>query len=91
MTNTANNSAAILSKNGNIVAVLDTNLPSGEVRFAYATSIDQISGRENLLNAQWGKITRNSRILGSRSAQECISGARLVSSDAIWPEFLIME
>ena len=83
--------AAIISKRYGIVAIINTDLPSGDVRFAYETVTDNISGREHLLNAQWGKITRARRILESREFQECLSFARLVSSDGIWPEFLIME
>lgn len=75
--------AAIISKDG-VVASITTDLPSGDVRFAY-----NISGRGNLLNAQRGKITRARRILKSREFQECLSFARLVSSDGIYPEFLI--
>ena len=83
--------AAIISKRYGIVAITNTDLPSGDVRFAYETLTDNISGRENLLNAQWGKITRSRRVLESREFQECLSFARLVSSDGICPEFLIME
>ena len=82
--------AAIISKNG-IVAIINTDLPSGDVRFAYETLTDNISGRENLLNAQLGKITRSRRVRESREFQDCLSFARLVSSDGICPEFLIME
>lgn len=80
--------AAIISKNG-IVANITTDLPSGDVRFAYETVADNISGRENLLNTQQGKITRARRILESREFQECLSSARLVSNNGICPEFLI--
>ena len=82
--------AAIISRLNRIVAVINTDLPSGDVRFSYETLTDNISGRENLLNAKWGKITRNRRILESREFQECLTFARLVSSDGI-PEFFIME
>lgn len=80
--------AAIISKNG-IVASITTDLPSGDVRFAYEKLADNISGRENLLNTQRGKITRARRILESRKFQECLTFARLVSSDGVCPEFLI--
>ena len=83
--------AAIISKRYGIVAIINTDMPNGDVRFAYETLTDNISGRENLLNAQWGKITRSRRVLESREFQECLSFARLVSSDGICPEFLIME
>lgn len=81
--------AAIISKRHGIVAIIKTDLPSGDVRFAYETLADNISGRENLLNTQRGKITRSRRVLKSREFQECLSFARLVNSDGVCPEFLI--
>lgn len=81
--------AAIISKRHGIVATIKTDLPSGDVRFAYEKLADNISGKENLLNTQRGKITRARRILESRKFQECLTSARLVSSDGVCPEFLI--
>lgn len=83
--------AAIISRLHGIVAVINTDLPSGDVRFAYETVTDHIYGREYLLNACGAKITRAKKILESRKCKECFYTARLVNNDGIYPEFLIYK
>lgn len=80
--------AAILSDNGEIVAILveDTGIHAGTVEYAWETA-----GGRVLVNARRGKLTRARRALESRQALECMASARCVDDTVYPPRFLIIE
>lgn len=80
--------AVILSTSGEIVAVLETSMPSGVVEYAWETA-NTLGGGEVLVNARRGKLTRARRALESRQALECMSTARCVDGTTVYPRFMI--
>lgn len=80
--------AAIMTTWDALVAIVDTDLPSGSVIYAYDSIQDRMTGNTVLINARKGKLTRAKKTLESRAAHECLEGAKCV--DELRREFLIL-
>lgn len=71
--------AAIIGHWGDILAVINTVMPSGSIEYSWEYVIDEPSGKALLVNAQAGKLTRSRAVLNSREAKLAYDSAQCVS------------
>ena len=79
---------AILGYNDDVIAVVSTDLPAGEVEFSTNTA-QTMNGGAVLVNPRKGRLTFAKKVMTSRAAQECMVSAECV--DAMLRRFKILN